>query len=539
MTTSSFSGHLLRAEKDSPYTGRRNYTVWPPAHDDINGSILGPREIALTFDDAGSHTAQKMIKKRGQNSSTLMLLDALDAAHISSGFFVNSDVDGQLLLSMAMRGHLVGSHADNHDRHFPDVPSANFSRVLRRVERVFMDWLHQKPVLIRAPFGEIDSRVLEILHERHYLHVGWNVISYDTDIGKMSDGYTNGAPRLVAMWESLLLNHTSSPHGLLVLLHDTVWTAKAMPRMIERTKQLGFRVVPCARTLSTEQLQSARGRGGAARANRTPPHEAERHLSKTCVAVATQSEHDGILVLLFITVGNTFYFTPSHGDISPVVDRRLPRACALSLLLVLDLPSTPLLLLLRARRRRRSGCRASSAALILALAAAATLPQQHVWGPEGCALLPLLLDPTIARRLHAGAPRRRRRLRRAAIRVKKPINIIQNIAAAIVIGILVVIVLSIMSGDAFTTAAASAAPRGRLPLLCPIGGRLRQPFTLLLLIHLLLLVLLLIILVGLHKLAIRKIVLLLAVLLLLIILLLLRLAPSRSRTASYADIGKL
>ena len=151
------------------YTGRRNYTVWPPAHDDINGSILGPQEIALTFDDAGSHTAQKMIKKRGQNSSTLMLLDALDAAHISAGFFVNSDVDGQLLLSMAMRGHLVGSHADNHDRHFPDVPSANFSRVLRRVERVFMDWLHQKPVLIRAPFGEIDARVLEVLHDRHYL----------------------------------------------------------------------------------------------------------------------------------------------------------------------------------------------------------------------------------------------------------------------------------------------------------------------------------------------------------------------------------
>ena len=172
MTTSSFSGHLLRAEKDSPYTGRRNYTVWPPAHDDINGSLLGPREIALTFDDAGSHTAQKMIKKRGQNSSTLMLLDALDAAQISAGFFVNSDVDGQLLLSMAMRGHLVGSHADNHDRHFPDVPSANFSRVLRRVERVFMDWLHQKPVLIRAPFGEIDVRVLEVLHDRHYLHVG-------------------------------------------------------------------------------------------------------------------------------------------------------------------------------------------------------------------------------------------------------------------------------------------------------------------------------------------------------------------------------
>ena len=87
------------------------------------------------------------------------------------------------------------------------------------------------------------------------------------------------------MWESLLLNHTSSPHGLLVLLHDTVWTAKAMPRMIERAEQLGFRFVPFARTLSTEQLRSARDAAGCRSASEeNATTRSERHLSKTCVA---------------------------------------------------------------------------------------------------------------------------------------------------------------------------------------------------------------------------------------------------------------
>ena len=239
----------------------QNCTVWPPIWDDINGTALRPREVALSFDDAGSSEAQRKLISRGRNSSTFAILDALDRLGVSAGFFVNAVVDPVLLAAMAARGHIVGSHAD---RHWPPMPLIeNLTTAVAIVETVFRKVIGEPPVLFRAPFGQIDWRVLNFLHARQYLHVGWTGNAHDVDFSDRKDVYEKGPQMALASWESMLLVHkTSRKHGLLALLHDTTWTAQVLPQMATVAHRLGFRIVSFDKVLETPQLQRARQAAG-------------------------------------------------------------------------------------------------------------------------------------------------------------------------------------------------------------------------------------------------------------------------------------
>lgn len=239
----------------------QNCTVWPPVWDDINGTALRAREVALSFDDAGSSVVQRKLISRGRNSSTTAILDALDRLGVSAGFFVNAVVDPVLLAAMAARGHIVGSHAD---RHWPPMPLIeNLTTAVAVVERVFRKVIGEPPVMFRAPFGQIDWRVLDFLHARQYLHVGWTGNAHDVDFSDRKDADEKGPQMALASWESMLLLHnTSRKHGLLALLHDTTWTAQVLPQMATVAHRLGFRIVSFDKVLETPQLQWARQAAG-------------------------------------------------------------------------------------------------------------------------------------------------------------------------------------------------------------------------------------------------------------------------------------
>ena len=269
VTTASFHSYLTSELTD------RNISFWPPAVDDVNGSALGEGEVALTFDDAGSGPGQATLHKRGRNSSTLTILDALDTIGVTAGFFVNAEVDSRLLRAMAERGHVVGSHADSHARRLPQAASedAGLDMVLRGVEKVFNAVIGEPPVLIRAPFGEVDENVMRLLHARGYLHVGWNAIANDAELGRHHDSYDHGADKVLERWERMLhyerqrrrsatAPETARASGLLVLLHDSLWTAEALPRIAALSRALGFRLVPFGRALLADQLRWAERAAG-------------------------------------------------------------------------------------------------------------------------------------------------------------------------------------------------------------------------------------------------------------------------------------
>ena len=109
-----------------------------------------------------------------------------------------------MLRVMASRGHIIGSHTDSHARL---AQVSRISDALHGVETAFRRVIGEPPVLVRAPFGEIDERVLHLLHARHYLHVGWSATPRDTDIGKLADGYENGAAKLIKSWDAMLTAH--------------------------------------------------------------------------------------------------------------------------------------------------------------------------------------------------------------------------------------------------------------------------------------------------------------------------------------------
>jgi hypothetical protein len=75
--------------------------------------------------------------------------------------------------------------------------------------------------------------VLDFLHARQYLHVGWTGNAHDVDFSDRKDADEKGPQMALASWESMLLDHnTSRKHGLLVVLHDTPWMGKLQIKRI-------------------------------------------------------------------------------------------------------------------------------------------------------------------------------------------------------------------------------------------------------------------------------------------------------------------
>lgn len=180
------------------------------------------REIALTFDD-------------GPGPYTLPMLAALKRYRVKATFFeIGRQVraDPRFTAALARAGMTIGDHTEAHP------PMAELSSSAQALE---IDQAAQairaagapRPLLWRPPYGSFNATTLELLRAREMLMALWSV---DT-----SDYARPGVKRIV--YTAL----SGARPGAIILFHDgggdRSQTVAALPRIIERLQQRGYRLV--------------------------------------------------------------------------------------------------------------------------------------------------------------------------------------------------------------------------------------------------------------------------------------------------------
>lgn len=183
-------------------------------------SASGDPEIVLTFDD-GPH-----------EEFTRMILDELAARHLQAIFYwVGHRIrpgsrhlsERMALIDRAVRdGHLIGNHTINHAQLCQVTP--------RQAEREIDDnaFVYERltglPMrLIRVPYGSYCQRVLDLLGERHLVHMHWDI---DPSEWRSHDSQATAA--------AIIGRLRHSDGRTVVLLHDTKLAAvRALPIVLD------------------------------------------------------------------------------------------------------------------------------------------------------------------------------------------------------------------------------------------------------------------------------------------------------------------
>jgi len=181
------------------------------------------RLVLFTFDD-GPHGLY-----------TQRILDTLQIADIRAIFFVvpgriarggpRAESEAALLREIAARGHLIGSHTQDH-QHLTELDDDAIRYQVVSSEETLASVLGARPTLFRPPGGTRSEASDRILSERGYSQWLWTLVS--------GDFLTTSPERVLSIFQRSIRgrDRRGLPGGI-VLLHDTHrWTADALPEMI-------------------------------------------------------------------------------------------------------------------------------------------------------------------------------------------------------------------------------------------------------------------------------------------------------------------
>jgi len=195
----------------------------------------GPRdlnEICLSFDDGPHPVASPAI------------LTILHRMHVRATFFVVGKrlaSHPEHVMRMLEEGHEVANHTNTHrrlDNLSPDEIRAEIKGCAREFEYV----TNRGMTLLRPPGMRFNKTVLEVAKEMGYVTVGWNigVRDYPTvdpkDLDHDLDYDFKGSPTVIA--DDVL---KQAKKGTIILLHENMTTARALPRIIRTLREAGYK----------------------------------------------------------------------------------------------------------------------------------------------------------------------------------------------------------------------------------------------------------------------------------------------------------
>lgn len=194
-----------------------------------------PYYIYLTFDD-------------GPSENTEEILRILREYGVQATFFVNGKTDSQsleLYTQIARGGHTLGMHSYSHK--YSDIYDSveGFTDDMLKLRRLLKENTGVTSVYYRFPGGSSTTATgtngiqtfIDVLHENGIEYVDWNIDSQD------GAGKNLTAEELV----DNVFNNFGVYHTNVVLLHDGPGhktTVEALPRIIERARDMGARLVP-------------------------------------------------------------------------------------------------------------------------------------------------------------------------------------------------------------------------------------------------------------------------------------------------------
>jgi len=189
------------------------------------------REVALTFDD-------------GPGPYTRAILGVLTRMHAPATFFVIgrwARAYPKLIAAEVRAGCEVGDHTETHPQ-LGLLPAAAQAAEITEAGQAIHDAGAPYPVLFRPPYGSFDQTTLGILRQQRMLMVLWSADTKDYSrpgISKIIYTAVSGAQA-----------------GAIILMHDgggdRTETVAALPRIITRLRQRGFRLVTIAQLVGAD-----------------------------------------------------------------------------------------------------------------------------------------------------------------------------------------------------------------------------------------------------------------------------------------------
>jgi len=179
--------------------------------------------VALTFD--AEHPSRAGCRPGVQEA----IVDLLARRGVRATFFLQgrwATAYPGLARRIAEDGHLVGSHSHWHAR-LPLLTDDGLRQDVAASAAAIEATAGVDPrPWFRAPYGDVDDRVIGVLGDLGYRHAGWDVIAPDWE-----------EERSAAEIEAAVVEQVTD--GDVVVLHT--WpsrTAEALPRILERLDDL-------------------------------------------------------------------------------------------------------------------------------------------------------------------------------------------------------------------------------------------------------------------------------------------------------------
>jgi len=166
------------------------------------------------------------------------MLDILKEHDVKITFFIGGEWakdNPDLLKRMAEEGHEIGNHGYSHKHHNSLNLDGNRKEIMD-TEKVIEEVLGIKTRLFAPPYGEYNKTTLQAASSLGYQTIMWSIDTIDW----RRDGTDKIIQRVM-----------KNPHnGALILMHPTADTNKALPVIIERMRELGYRFSTVSDVLS-------------------------------------------------------------------------------------------------------------------------------------------------------------------------------------------------------------------------------------------------------------------------------------------------
>ncbi len=126
-------------------------------------------KVAISFDAAWG------------GDKTKGILDLLDTYQVKATFFLVGfwiDKYPELVKEISDRGHLIGNHSTNHP-HFNKLSGQEMQLEISSTNKKIKDIIGQDAKYFRAPYGEYNNQLINVVTEMNMQCIQWDVDSLD------------------------------------------------------------------------------------------------------------------------------------------------------------------------------------------------------------------------------------------------------------------------------------------------------------------------------------------------------------------------
>jgi len=199
---------------------------------EIFGTKLPAKTVVLTFDDGphARHTDRilAILKKHG-NPPSVFFQVGKNIGSIDEAGTIAFRTSAQAARNVIKAGHMIANHSYSHPV-LTKLSQVDYTEEIQRTSQLIETVSSATPVMFRAPYGERNDAIIELLQSRHMRSVMWNVDSRD---------WADPIPSSIA---NRVLEVVRKENKGIILFHDIhSRTVKALPLVLEQLKAEGYR----------------------------------------------------------------------------------------------------------------------------------------------------------------------------------------------------------------------------------------------------------------------------------------------------------